>query len=83
MSVLTGGRKMVEGCPVPSITNLNRWEIDCVEVHVVLSHELVETNVLRVEPPLPPLSCEICGDANITYAGLKLGTVRPCVIMTE
>jgi hypothetical protein len=70
---------MVESCPVPSITNLNRWEIDRVKVHVVLSHELVQVNVLGVEPPLLPLGCEIRGDANITYTGFKLDTVRSCV----
>jgi hypothetical protein len=74
---------MVECCPVPSITNLYGWEVDCVKVNVVLSHELVEMNVLGVEPPLPPLGCKIRGDANITYAGFKLDTIGPCVIMTK
>ena len=74
---------MMECCPVPPITDLNRWEINCVEVHVVFSHELVEVNVLGVEPPLFPLGCEIRGDANITYAGFKLDTVRPCDSMNK
>ncbi len=74
---------MMECCPVSSITNLYRWEEDRVKVHVVLSHELVEMNVLGVEPPLLPLGCEIRGDANVTYAGFKLDTIKPCVITTK
>lgn len=74
---------MVECCPVPSITDLYRWEIDCVKVHVVLSHELIKMNVLGVEPPLLPLRRKTRSNANITYAGFKLDTVRPHAIMTK
>ena len=40
-------------------------------------------NVFGVEPPLLPLGCEIRGDANITYTGFELDTVRSHVIMTK
>ena len=39
-------------------------------------------DVLGVKPPLLPLGCKIRGDANITYTGFKLDTVKSRVIMT-
>ena len=54
-----------------------------MKVHIVLSHKLVEMDVLGVKPPLLPLGCKIRGDANITYTGFKLDTVKTCVIMTS
>lgn len=63
---------MVECCPVPSITNLHRWEVDCVEIHIVLAHELIEMNVLRIKPPLLPLGREICSNADVAYRGIEL-----------
>jgi len=74
---------MVERCPLPSITNLYRWEIDRVEVHIILSHELVELNILGVEPPLPPLRCEIRSDADIAYACFELHTIDLCVMVKK
>ena len=70
--MLTGSREMMERSPVPSITDLHRWEVDRVKIHIVLSHELIEVNVLRIEPPLFPLGREICGNADVAYWGIKL-----------
>ena len=37
----TGSAQMVERSPVAAITQEDRWEEDCVEIHVILPHELV------------------------------------------
>ena len=54
-----------------------------MEIHIVLPHELIEVNVLGVEPPLFPLRGEIRGYAKITYRGIKLCAIRWCVIVTR
>ncbi len=63
---------MVECSPVPPVTNLNRWEVDCVEIYVVLAHELIKMDVLGIEPPLLPFGREVCGDTNVAYGGVEL-----------
>ena len=45
---------MVQHSPRTAVSELNRGEVDDVEVDVVLAHELVELDVLGVEPPLFP-----------------------------
>jgi hypothetical protein len=72
---------MVECSPVPSITDLHRWEVDCVEIHIVLAHELIEMNVLRVKPPLLPLGREIGGNAEVAYRGIILLGIRQNMVM--
>ncbi len=79
--MLTGSREMVECSPVPSITDLHRWEVDCMEIHIVLAHELIEVNVLRIKPPLLPLGREICGNADVAYRCIELQVIRQHVIM--
>jgi hypothetical protein len=74
---------MVECRPVPSVTNLHRWEVDCVEIYVVLSHELVEMDVLGIEPPLLPFGCEVRCDAKIAYRGFELEAIRRYIIMAR
>ena len=46
---------MVEHGPRATITELNGGEVDNVEVDIVLAHELVQADVLVIEPPLLPL----------------------------
>jgi hypothetical protein len=67
---------MVKCSPVPSITYLHRWEVDCVEIHIVLAHELIEMNILGIKPPLLPLGREICGNADVAYWGIVLRVIR-------
>ena len=43
-----------------------------MEVDVILSHELVQTNVVWIEPPLFPLVGIVCGYTRVTNAGIKL-----------
>ena len=63
----------MEHGPRATVTQLDRGEVDYVEVDVVLAHELVQTNVLVIEPPLLPLGCVVCCDANIADASFELG----------
>ena len=63
---------MVERCPWSAITNLDRGEEDSMEVHIVFAHELVESDVLVIEPPLLPLRCVVCGNARVPYTCLEL-----------
>jgi hypothetical protein len=79
--VLTRSGEVVEHSPVPSIADLHRWEVDCVKIHIVLAHELIELNVLGIEPPLLPLGGEICGNAEIAYRGIELQVIRQYDIM--
>jgi len=73
---------MMKCCPVSSVTDLHRWEVDCVEIHVVLAHELIKVDVLGIKPLLLPLGREICGDAKVAYRGFELQEVfRQYVIM--
>jgi hypothetical protein len=72
---------MMERSPIPSITDLYRREEDCVEIHVVLAHELIEMDVLGIKPPLLPLGREICGNTNIAYRGIELQVIRQYNIM--
>lgn len=58
--------------PFPSIADLNRGEVDGMEVDIVLAHELIEIDIFRVEPPLFPLRCIIGSDADIANAGFEL-----------
>ena len=74
---------MVECSPVPSVTDLHRREVDCVEIHIVLAHELIEMNVLRIKPPLFPLGGEICGDAQVANRGIELQVIRQYIIMKD
>lgn len=63
-------------CPGSTISKLHRREVDGMEIHVVLPHELVKVNVLLVEPPLLPLGGVIRRYAGVTnwcvilYGGL-------------
>jgi len=44
-----------------------------MEINVVLAHELVKADVVRVHPPLFPFGCIAGGDAWVSNAGVKLG----------
>ena len=69
---LTCGRKVVEHGPITTVADLDRWEVDSVEVDVVLAHELVEADILMVEPPLLPIRRVVGSDTGVSYAGFKL-----------
>ena len=72
---------MVKCRPVPSITDLDRWEVDSVEIDIVLAHELIEMDVLGIKPPLLPLGREVCGNADVAYRGIELQVIRQYIIM--
>jgi len=48
-----------------------------MEVHIIFTHELEQTDVLRVEPPLLPFGGIVSRDAHVPNGGIKLkDTVR-------
>ena len=47
--------EVVELRPVAAVADLDRGEVDGVEVRVVFAHELVKLYVGGVEPPLFPV----------------------------
>lgn len=59
--------------PTSAIPDLYRRKEYCVEINVVLAHELVQPNVVVIEPPLFPILGIVGSDTNVTYARLKLG----------
>ena len=69
---LTCGRKVVEHGPITTVADLDRGEVDGVEVDVVLAHELIQVNVLLVEPPLLPLLSVVRGDTDVADTCFKL-----------
>jgi len=48
---------MMQLRPVATVRNLDRRPVDSVEVDVILAHELIKIDVVRVEPPLFPFQC--------------------------
>lgn len=46
-----------------------------VEVNVVLAHELVELDIVVVEPPFAPARIERCRDAGISERSVELNNV--------
>ena len=43
-----------------------------LEVDIILSHELVQFDVLLIEPPLFPVWSQVCGNAGIAKRRVKL-----------
>ncbi len=54
-----------------------------MEIHIVFAHELVQMDVLGVEPPLLPLGREICGNADVAYRCIELQVIRECNIIQD
>ena len=69
---LTCGRKVVEHGPITTVADLDRGEVDSVEVDIVLAHELVEADIVMVKPPLLPIRRVVGSDTGISYAGFEL-----------
>ena len=66
---------MVQHGPRAAVAYLHRGEVDRVEVDVVLAHELVQADVLLVEPPLLPLWCVVRSDTGVTDTRVELDSV--------
>jgi hypothetical protein len=58
--------------PRPSIGKQDGREEHGVEIDVILSHELVELNVLRIEPPLFPIFRVASRNRRIADRSIKL-----------
>ena len=66
---------MVQRRPWAAVAKLNGGEVDGMEIHVVLAHELVQINILRIEPPLLPLGSIVRRYARITNRRVKLESI--------
>ena len=72
LEIRTSSRKVVKLGPWSTVTKLDRREVDDMEVDVVLAHELIQVNVLLVEPPLLPLLSVVRGDTDVADTCFKL-----------
>ena len=57
--------------PVAAVTAKDRWPVDGMEINVVFSHELVETDVIGVQPPLLPFRCIGGGYTRVSDTGVE------------
>lgn len=73
--IRTGCGNMVQCRPITPVTELHGREVNRVEVDVVLAHELIQADVLLVEPPLLPLGGIVGGDACVSDRRVKLDYV--------
>ena len=69
---LTSRRKMMQLRPVSAIANLHRRPVNCVKVDIVLAHELIEIDILGVEPPLLPFRRIVRSDTGVTNRSIEL-----------
>jgi len=70
----TSSGQMMQSRPVSTIAQLDRWEVYCVEVHIIFTHELEQTDVLRIEPPLFPFGSVVGRNAHISNWCIELKT---------
>ena len=56
---------MVEQCVVVLGSQQAAWEHDGMEWDIVLGHELVELDIVRVLPPFLPLLCVAGSDGEV------------------
>ena len=63
---------MVQRRPWAAVAKLNGGEVDGMEIHVVLAHELVELDVVLIEPPSLPLWCVVCCDTRVADGCVEL-----------
>jgi hypothetical protein len=63
---------MMQSCPISTVAQLDRWVVDCMKVYIIFAHELEQTDVLRVEPPLFPFGGVVGRDAHVPNWGVKL-----------
>ncbi len=64
--------------PITAIAQFDRRKVYCVEIDVILTHELVKLHVARVKPPLFPIRGIIC-----RYAGVSNWCVKLCAGLNQ
>ena len=62
---------MVEHGPFVACTDLGTRENDCMKGYIVLAHELIELDILRISPPELPILCIIGSNRGVTNAGIE------------
>ena len=63
---------MVKHGPVAAVADLDAGEVDCVEVDIVLAHELEQSDIGVIKPPSFPFLSVVGGDTDISDTGLEL-----------
>lgn len=66
---------MVQHGPFTAIAKLNGWEVDGVEVDVILAHELEKLDIFLIEPPLFPIFGVVGGNTRVSYRCIELNFV--------
>ena len=69
---------MMKHSPRTAIAKLDRREEDRVEIYVIFTHELEQTDGLVVKPPLLPLRCVVGRDTRVSDGCIKLGQLAYC-----
>lgn len=67
---------MMQLRPVTAISYLDWRPINGVKVNVILAHELIEFDILRVEPPMFPLGCKIRSYTWVSNRSVELMSIR-------
>lgn len=63
---------MVQTCPISPIAPKNRWPVDRVEVNIVFAHELVQADIVGIQPPLFPFRRVTGCDTWVPNASVEL-----------
>lgn len=58
--------------PRSAVTKLNGREVNGVEVDIIFAHELIQSHVLGVQPPLLPFGSIVGGDTWIANGRIEL-----------
>ena len=58
--------------PWAPVSDLDRREVDSVEVNIIFAHELVQADVGLVKPPPFPFGCVVGRDTWVSNTCLKL-----------
>ena len=73
----------MEHGPRAAVTQLDRGEVDYVEVDVVLAHELEQLDIFLIEPPAFPFRGVVGGDTRVADRRVELSSYSEVKLMIE
>lgn len=71
----------MEHGPWSAIAQKDRGEENSMEVDIILAHELEQSDVLGIEPPLLPFGCVVCGDTRVSNGRVELWAELRCLFL--